>query len=233
MIEPYFLFKNIHSINDMECYTGELPEVAPIKIYESKKVRGRSGRLNMTHGDYDSYEYSIEIQLANFDRLQEVKRWLTGTGKLILSTDLSKYRDVIVTNSGKPIEYENEDGFFWKFQVTFQSEPFRKYLSEKPIPLPIGKPQVIDNSGDETCHPLIRIVSNGGNVSVNWNNNEFTLLNTPTGELIIDSETGLVIADGARIKNKGERPRLKVGNNTIKVSGNIREADIVRRCVFL
>lgn len=233
MIEPFFIFKKLHSIEDMECYTGYLPEIAPVKIYESKKVRGRSGRLNMTYGDYDAYEYPIEIQLANFERLQEVKRWLTGSGKLVLSTDMSKYRDVIVTNSSKPIEFENEDGFFWKFQVTFQSEPFRRYVSENKIALEPNKEKIIHNSGDEIARPLIRVVSRGGNITIDCNDETFTLLNTPTGLIEIDSENGLVIAEGVRIKNKGNRPLLATGHNRIKVSGNISEADIVRRCVFL
>ncbi|MGL9969361.1 phage tail protein [Enterococcus sp. DIV1420a] len=231
--QPWFVFKNLHSINDMDCYTDYLPEIAPVKIYASKKVRGRSGRLNITYEDYDSYEYTIDIQLAEYDRLEAVKKWLTGSGKLIISTDPNKYRNVIVTNASKPIEFENEAGFFWKFKITFLSEPFKKNLNERFIPLNISGSTKIHNNGDETAKPIIKLVSEGGDVAIKWEAGLFKLLDTPEGIIEVNSETGLVISDGKRIKNKGDRPLLLKGFNTISLSGKVKKAEIYRGCVFL
>lgn len=231
---PWFMFKGLHSIKDMDCYTEYLPEIAPIKIYESKKVKGRSGRLNKTYGDYDSYEYTIEIQLAEYNRLDEVKEWLSGVGQLITSTSRNKCRNVIVTNSSKPIEFENEAGFFWKFKVTFLSEPFKRMVNEKSIPLnPTGETK-IHNSGIEISKPTINLISDGGNIVIKSATGSFTLLNTPKGFISVNSETGLVTTnDKKRIKNRGNRPLLDRGINTITLSGNVKEAEIIRGCVFL
>lgn len=230
--QPYFIFKNKHSIVDMECFTEYLPDISPVQIYESKKVKGRSGRLNITYGDYDSFEYSIEIQLADFERLNEVKQWLRGQGQLILSHDPDRYRMALVTNSSKPIQFDNEDGFFWKFTITFQLEPFKHPVVDVYASLEKGVTK-IDNDGDEISRPLIEIFSSGGDLTINWEKGEFVLLNTPKGKLTVDSETGLVLSDGKRIKNKGSRPLLLKGFNNIEILGNYTNASILRRCVFL
>lgn len=121
--EPNFIWKNLNATLDMNCIIeSELPEVMPAKRYETYTVQGRNGELNETFGDYESFDLKIENITIPHSKLREVKKWLSGSSRLITHNDPDKYLDAIC-NIGEEVKFENEWGFFYTFTVTFRCQP--------------------------------------------------------------------------------------------------------------
>lgn len=215
----WFSFKNIKSTTDMNCFIDqELKEVAPLPIIESKKVRGRNKRLHKSLGDYDAFNYPIEVQIADFKQLEEVKRWLTGTGQLILSSSSDKYREATVVDSGTPIQFTNEMGAFWTFTIVFECEPLKHKVRQPPIELAIGNNLIIDH-GTELSEPRFTFQSSGGDIRIEWEGGGFLLKDTRVGEVVVDCEKGLAYHNGETlVKTQGEWPKILPGENNIEVN---------------
>lgn len=231
MAAPFFVFKNINSL-DMNCIIeNELPEITPGERVTEKIVTGRSGELTQTFGDYDAYDYPVEFTILDYEKLEDVKRWLRGEGQLITHNDLDKYR--VVRVKGEPREYQNEWDTFWTVGVTFRSEPFRRQINEPLVTLIKGSNSVY-NSGNENSFPVFTFKVTSGNIVLTMNNETFTITSPPANkEITLDTENGICYADGTYIRTTGEFPTLLEGNNNITLTGNITLATMDKRSVFL
>ncbi|MFG5562645.1 phage tail protein [Enterococcus sp. DIV1444a] len=230
---PWFVFRNIHSYKDMDCFINEeLSEITAPKVIDSIKVLGKSGKLHRSFGDYDSFDYPIEMQLVEFDRLEDVKRWLSGSGKLILHTDPDKYREAIVTFNGQPRPYTNEMGAFWRFTVNFECQPFKRTLREYFVSLQNGV-NIIEDPGTEIARPLFEVESNGNELKIETNGALFTVKNPKKdGVITIDSEKRLAIQNRSFLKTYGELPTLNPGKNILKIQG-VKTIRMMNRSVWI
>lgn len=230
--EPNFLFNNKNAVTDFECIIeSELPEILPQKRYETYKIEGRNGELNETLNDYEAFDYEIKSITIPYDRLREVKKWLNGPGKLIKHNQEDQYYECIA-NMSKEVQFENEWGYFYTFDVTFRCQPFKKKVNEKPRNLKVGEQTVFD-FGDETAYPKFKIKSAGGDIGIYVNGDEFIVLNTLEDDLFIDCELGIVNQPNNIPFSKGVFPTLEPGNNTIIVIGSIYEVQMWNRSVYL
>lgn len=203
---PSFYFKGENSFSDHRCFIdNELSEQQATKRIESIKVLGRSGRLHRTFGDYDSFNYPIEMQLVDFKEIDSVKRWLMGTDKIVLSTDPDKYRIATVMSDSKPIPYANEMNTFWKFTVTFELDPFRRTLRNEIVRISEGTFK-IHNPGMVPAMPYFELNSKGGDVKITVNGREFVLKDTKKGLVTVDCERQVVKQGTSFIKNIGDIP---------------------------
>ena len=117
--EPNFVWNNINAARDMGCIIeSEIPEISPNMRYETSELVGRSGELHETFGDYEAYDLQIKNITIPYENLNDVKKWLRGSGKLITHNDYDKYRECICTMS-KPVDFENEWGVFYTFFIVF------------------------------------------------------------------------------------------------------------------
>ncbi|MBP1045266.1 phage tail family protein [Enterococcus sp. BWM-S5] len=230
---PWIVFNGIHSFNDMSCsLEEELSERQAMKIVESLKVPGRNGRLHRTFGDYDAFEFPVELQLLKFEQLAEVKKWLRGAGQLVVHTDPDKYREVTIIESSNVRPYVNEMNTYWKFTVTFECAPFKRTLRNQQIILAKDSHTYID-PGDEKAAPFFSINSSGGDIRLVVNNQTFTLKNTKKGMVEVDCEKKLVTQDHSFVKNEGDFPIIQPGENKIQVSGNLEQSIFDPRSVWL
>lgn len=228
---PNFIFKNVDALIDMGCIIEEeLPEIGPSLRVETKIVRGRHGTLHKTYGDYDSFDYPIKKVSIPYDNLEEVKRWLRGAGRLITHNDPDKYMEAYA-RMNRPIEFTNEWGVFYTFDILFECQPLRRKVNENFIPLSDGE-NPITNHGTEPSSPYFELESQGGDISIVIDNETFTLLNTKQGLITLDCELGLAIFDGSNVKTRGKWPRMQPDSETIIKLSNVTSAKMKIRSVW-
>ncbi|WP_270607486.1 phage tail protein [Enterococcus thailandicus] len=230
--EPNFIWKDLNALVDMDCIIEtELPDVLPNKRYETYSIVGRSGELTETFNDYEPFNFEIKDVTIPFNRLREVKKWLSGKSRLITHNDPDKYLDAIC-NMSKEISFENEWGFFYTFDISFRCQPFKKALNEQPQIIQTTSEQFYD-FGDETAHPYFEIDSKGGNISIQIGGKTLTLLNTLSSKIIVDTELGKAMQDNVPLFTRGDWPTIQPGWNTVKISGSFSQIKLWNRSVYL
>lgn len=230
--EPNFIWKNVNALEDMQLVIeSEIMEISPSKRYETITVLGRNGELHETFDDYDSYDLIIPNVSCPFERLSEVKSWLTGYSQLVTHNDIDKYRECFCSYND-PIEFSNEVGVFYTFDITFRCQPFRKKLQETPIELTKTLETYYD-PGQEISMPYIELNSTGGDVVIKLNTQSLTLANTSKGFLTIDNEKKLVIQNNKLLLTKGDWLTATPGENIIECSSNVSDMVLYPRSVWL
>lgn len=229
---PNFVFKGENALLDHGLIIeNELPVITAFPNIEEIKVLGRSRTLTEWHGDYEPYNYSVEDISIPYENIGKVMRWLRGSGKLITHNDVSKYVEAKVNMSG-PVEYENQWGVFYGFDIEFRCQPFKYKVAESFIALETGDNIIMDH-GMETAKPYFEIDSNGGDIAIEINGRKLTVLNTNVGLLTIDTETGVCSQPTKKLFTKGYFPSVYPGTNTIKLTGNLKSAKVKLRSVWL
>lgn len=230
--EPNFVWKGLNALLDMGCIIEtELPEIMPNKRYETITVQGRSGELHETFDDYDSYDYPINDITVPYENIREVKKWLTGRSRLITHNDADKYRDCICSMSN-PIEFENEWGVFYKFNVTFRSQPFRRKVMESPNAFIKGNLD-FDDPGDETAKPYFEVECAGGDFTLQIGDRSITAINPLKGLVSVDCEHGKIMQEGVPLFSKGDWLKIKPGKNRLIASGSVISGKMWKRSVWL
>lgn len=230
--EPNFIFKDINALMDMGLIIeNEIPEISPKPRVTEIETEGRSGSLHEWHGDYAPYDLKIPDVTCEYDRLNEVKTWLRGRGQLITHNDSDKYRDVWC-NMSSTVEFENEWGIFWTFDIIFRSQPFKKKLSETVIPLSKGINKIYNN-GDEPSKPNFWIESSGGDFEISIGNRKLTVLNALPGTVEINTEFGKVTQEKSLLRKKGTWPLSIPGENEINLAGALTSGCVRLEAVYL
>lgn len=233
-------------MKDMSCMIQELPDIVPIENIETKEVKGRSGTIHKFLGTYPAIDYPITMQLVDFNRLEEVKRWLRGSGQFILSNDPDKYYDAVVLNTGNPLKFENQLGEFWLFTVVFELQPLKRKVAERQQKLVVGKNEFY-NHGTAMSKPKLLVEATGeGEIGFSWRYDipapnmqsfyVFKVLNPPKGLVTIDCALGLVLSDsGEYLKSRGRYPTVFPADNLITVydSQSVKSASILLRSAYI
>lgn len=225
---PNFIWNNQNAVMDYDCIIeSELPEYSPKPRVETTSIIARNGELHEWYGDYESFDYPVKGITIPYDRLEEVKRWLTGSGKLITHNDIDKYREAWCS-MGSPISFDNEWGMFWTFDLTFRCQPLKYKVNDQPTKLVVGNNAKYDPES-EIAKPFFTIDSLGGDITIKIADKTLTLLDTFEGFLTVDCELGKYIQNNSQQRSKGQWPTLTPGHNNIILSGNIKSAEMLMR----
>lgn len=230
--EPNFVFKGMNALIDFGCIIeSEIPDIKAQPNIEEITVIGRSGTLTEWYGDYSAYDLQIGTITIPYENLEEVKRWLTGTGKLITHNDYDKYIEATPKFSN-PLEFGNEWGVFYKFELTFRCQPFKKKVNEKSLSIK-ERSKIFFNAGAINSYPLIEVATKAGDLEVNLNGTTIKLINLSNAWVVVDCEKGEVTQLERSISSIGEWPEIIPGQNQISFSGNFIEAEITMRSSWL
>ena len=186
------------------------------KNYDDQSVAGRLGSLvgkDISKGNLEiTCTFSV-LHPSFMAEIREIKRWLSGTGELILSEYPEIYYAVQKVNYGS---IERELRHYGRFAATFVCTPF-EYLVEGKRECEIR--EVLFNPYC-VCHPIYRITGEGS-CSLHVNGN--TMSANVGQNLTIDTERMMAYRSNGELQNTSvtgdyENMYLKEGENEITIT---------------
>lgn len=229
MQDVYFIFNN-KKCTDMGVEISGFPALQhPERRVEVIEVDGMDGSYTQDLGAYNTYKISIECVLNKLSRdaqsINEILKWLKGSGRLILSTDPMKYYEARISSA---ISIDSVIWIFPEFKITFEVQPFRKSVNKVSdvIKTDVKKFRVF-NKGDVSSRPVITL-KGSGEITVKINENSY-LLQGVSDSVTINSEMQEVYNDTYSLNTlykSIEFPEFQVGVNEFEVIGNVSEIEI-------
>ena len=221
---PYFIYNGIDSRLMGVIVTAMPPTVRAAQRIESVKVPGRSGSLHETDGSYDNYTKTMECAIKNRQKIDDIAAWLTGSGEIIFSSEPDKVYRVTISNT---ISIAQMMRTFQKFQVSFDTYPFKYSVNRFDEALELEKPAVILGKGTVYSQPVITVYGSGA-VTFTINGVDYPLSNVD-GYVTINSEIEECYKSGLNMNNifsADEFPRLEPGENAISWIGNVEKIEM-------
>lgn len=221
---PYFIYNGIDSRMMGVIVTAMPPTVRAAQRVESVKVPGRSGSLHETDGSYDNYTKTMECAIKNRQKIDDIAAWLTGSGEIIFSSEPDKVYRVTISNT---ISIAQMMRTFQKFQVSFDTYPFKYSVNRFDEALEMEKPAVILGKGTVYSQPVITVYAAGA-VTLTINGVDYPLGNVDD-YVTINSEIEECYKSGLNMNNifsADEFPRLEPGENAISWTGNVEKIEI-------
>lgn len=233
LYRPYFIFRGKNSL-DMGVIVTSMPDVyKPKRRVSTEEIPGRNGVLHVDDGTYENYSKVVECAVVKRANLDSICAWLDGSGEAIFSTEPDKVYRVRVDNQisiGKMLQY------FQKFQVTFDTFPFKYSVNAADDFVVLTKPSLLRNRGTVAAEPKIKIYGTGSVVlAINGKEYQLDGLN---GSVVLESEM-MEVLDGAGgtytppVLGDDLFPKLEVGNNEISWTGDVEKIEIEPRWRWL
>lgn len=167
------------------------------RTLQTVEIPGRMYPLNKVRDEFKNVQLSFVLGITDHAKVNEINKWLNGSGKLILSSDTSKYYNAFVHSAISP---ERLSVRFGKIPIIFTVEPFR-YDVDNPVISHIftdikdSQPEKtikVTAGGSYSCEPLyffrwagrIEMTVNGGDLLIidsGTANGEYTDTYTPSG----------------------------------------------------
>ena len=221
---PYFIYNGIDSRMMGVIVTAMPPTVRAAQRVESVKVPGRSGSLHETDGAYDNYTKTMECAIKKREKIDDIAAWLTGSGEIIFSSEPDKVYRVTISNT---ISIAQMMRTFQKFQVSFDTYPFKYSVNRFDEALELEKPAVILGKGTVYSQPVITVYGSGA-VALTINGADYPLGNVDDYVTINSEIEECYKGDLNRnnIFSADEFPRLEPGDNTISWTGNVEKIEI-------
>ena len=192
----YFIFNGKDSRGIR--YTGKRTHSPKAeRTLQTVEIPGRLYPLNKVKDEFKNVQLSFVLGITDHAKVNEINKWLNGSGKLILSSDTSKYYNAFVHSAISP---ERLSVRFGKIPIIFTVEPFR-YDVDNPVISHIftdikdSQPEKtikVTAGGSYSCEPLyffrwagrIEMAVNGGApliIDSGTANGEYTDTYTPSG----------------------------------------------------
>lgn len=227
---PFFIFNNINS-KEKGILVNNLPPISkPERNYEELEIPGRNGKLYIDDESYNTFMYTITCTLMPDSNIREISKWLNGTGKLILCTELDKMYDVLIKDQ---IDYEQTYRICNQFEVNFEVQPIVKSVEKKEINL-TKEDSIIIQESTYQIKPYLKIFGNG-NITLTINNNSINLKNIED-YIELDCELEEAFKDNKNCNSKVECenfPILFPGENYFSWTGNITNLQIKYKEAFI
>lgn len=205
----------------------DMPPITKPKMRTNKiEIEGRDGDIIENVG-YESYTKTIGIGLIRNFNIDEVIKYFTGNGELILSNEPNK---VYLASIYDEVDYEKLLRMK-KASIKFHVQPFKYLRDEKKVSLNVTTEKTIKvmNKGLEVSKPII-LLEGSGVVEIAVNGANIFKYTFPSNEtsVTIDSLQEEAYKDGI-YKNRnmlGEFPQLKPGENVITWRGSLTKIEI-------
>lgn len=192
----YFIFNGKDSREFGILESVPIPPKAE-RTLQTVEIPGRLYPLNKVKDEFKNVQLSFVLGITDHAKVNEINKWLNGSGKLILSSDTSKYYNAFVHSAISP---ERLSVRFGKIPIIFTVEPFR-YDVDNPVISHIftdikdSQPEKtikVTAGGSYSCEPLyffrwagrIEMAVNGGDLLIidsGTANGEYTDTYTPSG----------------------------------------------------
>lgn len=226
---PYFIWNNINSI-DKGIIVNELPPITTAsKRIEEKVIPGRSGKLYIDDGVYDTFVYQIKCTLGPNANVREISRWLSGTGQLILSLEEDKFYEGIIKNN---IDFNRVLHVFYEFPIEFELQPFAYSIKEYEHNFTRPSSIYITQSTADIL-PYINVEGSGA-ATITINNKSQRIKNI-NGFIELDSkiEEAYKGSNNENSNTIGEFLKLRPGENNIEWIGSISNLKIRYRETYI
>ena len=192
----YFIFNGKDSREFGILESVPIPPKAE-RTLQTVEIPGRLYPLNKVRDEFKNVQLSFVLGITDHAKVNEINKWLNGSGKLILSSDTSKYYNAFVHSAISP---ERLSVRFGKIPIIFTVEPFR-YDVDNPVISHIftdikdSQPEKtikVTAGGSYSCEPLyffrwagrMEMAVNGGDLLIidsGTANGEYTDTYTPSG----------------------------------------------------
>lgn len=192
----YFIFNGKDSREFGILESVPIPPKAE-RILQTVEIPGRLYPLNKARDEFKNVQLSFVLGITDHSKINDINKWLNGSGMLILSNDTSKYYNAFVHSAISP---ERLSVRFGKIPIIFTVEPFR-YDVDNPVISHIftdikdSQPEKtikVTVGGSYSCEPLyffrwagrIEMAVNGGApliIDSGTANGEYTDTYTPSG----------------------------------------------------
>lgn len=192
----YFIFNGKDSREFGILESVPIPPKAE-RILQTVEIPGRLYPLNKARDEFKNVQLSFVLGITDHSKINDINKWLNGSGMLILSNDTSKYYNAFVHSAISP---ERLSVRFGKIPIIFTVEPFR-YDVDNPVISHIftdikdSQPEKtikVTAGGSYSCEPLyffrwagrIEMAVNGGDpliIESGTANGEYTDTYTPSG----------------------------------------------------
>lgn len=192
----YFIFNGKDSREFGILESVPIPPKAE-RILQTVEIPGRLYSLNKARDEFKNVQLSFVLGITDHSKINDINKWLNGSGMLILSNDTSKYYNAFVHSAISP---ERLSVRFGKIPIIFTVEPFR-YDVDNPVISHIftdikdSQPEKtikVTAGGSYSCEPLyffrwagrIEMAVNGGApliIDSGTANGEYTDTYTPSG----------------------------------------------------
>ena len=221
---PYFIYNGIDSRLMGVIVTAMPPTVRAAQRVESVKVPGRDGSLHETDGSYDNYTKTMECAIKKREKIDDIAAWLTSSGEIIFSSEPDKVYLVTISNTISIVQMMRT---FQKFQVSFDTYPFKYSVNRFDEALELTKAAVILGKGTVYSQPVITVYGSGA-VTLTINGKAYPLSNVD-GNVTINSEIEECYKGDLNRNNifsADEFPRLEPGENAISWTGNVEKIEM-------
>jgi len=192
----YFIFNGKDSREFGILESVPIPPKAE-RTLQTVEIPGRLYPLNKARDEFKNVQLSFVLGITDHSKINDINKWLNGSGMLILSNDTSKYYNAFVHSAISP---ERLSVRFGKIPIIFTVEPFR-YDVDNPVISHIftdikdSQPEKtikVTAGGSYSCEPLyffrwagrIEMAVNGGDLLIidsGTANGEYTDTYTPSG----------------------------------------------------
>jgi len=228
--KSYFIWKNINSL-DKDIIITKKPTIPKFeKRMESITIPGRNGTLYYNDDVYESTTMTIECTLLDWNKLLEIKKWLDGEDKLILSTQKDYFYNAVVRNK---IDFTTIADKIYTFPITFDVQPIAHSIAEKEITINKATNLQITKS-TYVIKPYIKV--NGSGPITLTINNKNVILKDIEGYIELDCELEEAVKGEINCNDKVECedfPILIPGTNNISWIGNVSSIQFKYREAFL
>lgn len=216
----YIIWKGVNSNTIPGLLIQELPSISkPPMRYSVMEVDGRDGDIIDELG-YGSYDKTLLLGLKSNADINQVIKYFSGQGDLILSNESDKYYKAKILER---IDYER----LIRYKVAniiFHVEPFKYKVSETVTDLTIDNEEslTVTNSGLEDSKPLITLYGSG-DVTFTLDGVDIFTIDIDDDYVVIDSDEQNAYK-GSTLKNRnmiGNFPILNPGANVITWTGTL------------
>lgn len=222
----WFAFKGVNS-EDMNVIVQSMPSDHIVENeVEYIQIPGRDGYLTINQNRKPPIDKYLTIAILPSDKSYQdnIKKWLTGSGELVLSTEPDVFYEAKVQTVKEYAHYSGTQAEITVYLI-FRCQPSKYYLSGKHKVNLTTSPSILNNLG-KISKPIITIHGTG---SVSLSINSQLIQADIDGYSTIDSELMESYKDSTLKIFTGPFPELIEGVNEISWTGTVTKVEVIPR----